>query len=126
MIKAMLKKVFLGLLLAAFVRPPVAEAAYLGTINRQGGYTFEMTTGASVTWSATFLSVVRGRLEVTNMISGNGNLPPITVPISRSAERGIVLVDTLGGSALVRINDGGSLSEFSANPDIRIVFDLTG
>jgi hypothetical protein len=121
---AMMKKVMLAVLVAAFVQSPAAEAAYAGTISRQTGYTFEIVTGGSVTTTVTFLSVVRGRLEVDDVITDNGSLPPIPIAISRSAERGILLIDTRGGSALIRINDGIP-REFNADPEVRIVFDIT-
>ena len=120
----MMKKVMLAVLVVAFVQSPAAEAEYLGTISDQTGYTFEISASASVTTSVTFLSVVRGRLEVDDVMTVNGNLPPIPITISRSAERGILLIETRDGSALIRIN-GGVLQEFSANPDVRIVFDVT-
>jgi hypothetical protein len=118
------EKLMLAVLVAALVQSPAAVAAYIGTISGQTGYTVEISAGASVTTSVTFLSVVRGRLEVDDVMTVNGNLPPIPITISRSAERGILLMDTQGGSALIRIN-GGVLQEFSANPDVRIVFDVT-
>jgi hypothetical protein len=119
----MMKKMMLALVVLALVRPPIAEAAYIGTISRQTGYTFEIAAASTVTTSVTFQSVVRGRLEVDNMITVTGNLPQIHVAISRAAERGILLIDTQGGVALIRIN--GVSQEIGANPEARAVFDIT-
>ena len=84
MIKAAVKKRNLAFLIGIFFLSPVAEATYLGTTNGQDG----VVAGGSVNWSVTFPSVDRGRLEVDNMIAGNGNLPPFTVSPSRSPVRG--------------------------------------
>ncbi len=65
----MMKKVILAVLVVAFVVSTAAEAAYIGTISRQGGYTIEIVAGANVTTSVTFLSVVRGRLEVDDVMT---------------------------------------------------------
>jgi hypothetical protein len=100
----MMKKVMLAVLVVPFVQSPASEAAYASTISRQAGYTLEIVASAGVTTSVTFLSVVRGRLEVDNVVTRSGNLEPMLITISRSAERGILLVDTQGGSALIRIN----------------------
>ena len=123
--KATIKQGMLVLLVVMSSLPPVAHAEYLGTIDRQQGYTFEIVTGASVTTSITFISVVKGQLKVDNVVSANGSVPPQVVTISRSAERGILLIDTRGGSSLIRINSNGS-HEFNADPGNRIVFDITG
>jgi len=128
MTKAMLTKVILGLLVATLARPPIAEAAYLGTVSSQDGYQFEMVTGANVSWSVTFLSVVRGKLVVDNVITGNGGTARMAVTVSRTAERLILLLDTRGGSAALRMFVGGNQVEIIAdeNSDSRAVFDVTG
>ena len=119
----MLKKMMIVVVVIACMQPPTAEAAYLGAVSRQTGYTFEVAAVSTVTTSVTFLSVVRGRLEVDSTITVAGNFPTSRIAISRSAERVILLADTQGGIALVRIN--GVAGEVGVNPEARIVFDVT-
>ena len=87
-----------------------------------------MVTGANVSWSVTFLSVVRGKLVVDNVITGNGGTARMAVTVSRTAERLILLLDTRGGSAALRMFVGGNQVEIIAdeNSDSRAVFDVTG
>lgn len=119
----MLKRVILTVVVIASVQPPVAEAAYIGTISRQTGYTLEIVAAAGIKTSITFLSVVKGRLEVDHTITVTGNHHPVLVTVSRVAERGILLIDTQNGSSLVKIN-GGVPQEVTANPEARAVFDI--
>jgi hypothetical protein len=69
------------------------------------------------------MSVVRGRLQIDNMIAGNGSLPPANIAVPTRADRVILLIDTRGGSALIRVN-GGVPQEISANPEARIAADV--
>lgn len=81
----------------------------------------------SVTTSVTFLSVDTGRLIVDGVMTVTGSLLRVNITISKSAERGILMVDTQGGSALFTITDEGGLpQEVQANPEVRVVFDITG
>ena len=119
-----MKKLMFTLVIAALVHSPVAKAAYIGTFTAGSFYTFEIGTGASVEWAVTFMSVVRGRLQIDNVISGNGNFPPINIPVPARAERVVLLVDTRNGSALIRIISGGVLQELGADPEARVVADV--
>ena len=119
-----MKKLMFALFTIALLHGPVAKAAYIGTFTAGGFYTFEVATGASQEWAITFMSVVRGRLQVDNAITGNGNLPPINIPVPAHADRAILLIDTRNGSALIRVTSGGVLQEFSANPEVRVVADV--
>ena len=58
-----------------------------------------------------------------DMITVRGNLLPRQIAISRQAERIILLVDTRGGSALIRVN-GGVFQEVFADPEARVVADV--
>jgi hypothetical protein len=120
-----MKRVMLALLVVAFVNSPAARAEYIGTISSQAGYTLEVVASASVNVSITILSVVRGRIEVDDVFTSNGNVPPFHIAISRSAERGILLIDTQNGLATIRITGNGGLHEVTANLEARIVFDIT-
>jgi hypothetical protein len=122
----MVKRLTLALLFAALVHATVADAEYLGTVNRQTGYTLEIVAPPEVTLSVNFLSVVRGRLEVDNMITVRGSSPPVQVTISKSAERIILEGDTEGGGALIRIVNAGTVQEVSVNPEARVVYDVVG
>ena len=118
-----MKKLMFALVIAAFLHVPTAKAVYIGTFTAGSFYSFEVATSASVEWAVTFMSVVRGRLQVDNTITGNGNFPPINVSVSAHADRIILLVDTRGGSALIRVN-GGVPQEVFANPEARVVADV--
>jgi hypothetical protein len=118
-----MKKLMFALVIAALLHVPTAKAAYIGTFTADSFYSFEVSTGINQEWAVTFMSVVRGRLQVDDIITGNGNLPPRNIPVPARADRVILLVDTRGGSALIRVN-GGVLQEFSANPEVRLVADV--
>jgi len=118
-----MKKLIFALVIAALLHVPTAKAEYLGTLTAGSSYSFEISAGINVETAVTFMSVVRGRLQVHNIITQNGNLPPTTISLPAHAERVLLLVDTRGGSALIRIN-GGIPQEFSANPEARVVADV--
>jgi hypothetical protein len=119
-----MKKLMLALVTAALLHVPTAQAAYIGTFTAGGSYTVEVVTGASVEWAVTFMSVVRGRLQIDNVISGNGSFPPLNIPVPAHADRAMLLIDTRNGSALIRVVSGDVPQEFSANPEIRLVADV--
>jgi hypothetical protein len=118
-----MKKLMFTLVIAAFLSAPTAKAAYVGTFTAGSSYSFEIVTGAGIEIAVTFMSVVRGRLLVDDVITAGGNLPPINVPIPAHADRVILLIDTRGGSALIKVN-GGVLQEVTANPEARVVADV--
>ena len=118
-----MKKLMFALVIAALLHVPTAKAVYVGTFTAGTSYSFEIVATSAVEWAVTFMSVVRGRLQVDNVISGNGNFPPINIPVPARAERLILLVDTRNGSALIRVN-GGVFQEVIANPEARVVADV--
>ena len=118
-----MKKLLLALVIAALLDVPSSKAAYIGTFAAGSFYSFEIAANNSVETAVTFMSVVRGRLQVDNVITANGNLPPTNIPVPARAERVVLLVETRGGSALIRVN-GGVPQEFVANPEIRLVADV--
>jgi len=118
-----MKKLMFALVIAAFLHVPTAKAAYIGTFTAGSFYSFEIAAVAVVEWTVTFTSVVRGRLQVDNVITGNGNLPVTNIPVPAHVDRVILLVDTRGGSALIRVN-GGVPQEVVANPEARVVADV--
>jgi hypothetical protein len=118
-----MKKLMLALITAAFLHSPAAKAAYIGTFTAGSFYSLEISALSNVTTAVTFMSVVRGRLQIDDVITVNGNLPPTSIPVPAHADRVILLADTRGGSALIRVN-GGVPQEVSANPEARIVADV--
>jgi hypothetical protein len=119
-----IKKLTFTLVIAALLHGPVAKGEYIGTFTAGSSSSFEIGALANVKWAVTFMSVVRGRLQVDNVISGNGNFPPVNIPVPAHADRVILLVDTRNGSALIRIINGGIFREVSANPEARVVADV--
>jgi hypothetical protein len=119
-----MKKLMLAFVTLALLHVPTAKAAYIGTFTADSSYSFEIVTSASVEWAVTFMSVVRGRLQVDHMVTDNGSSPPITIPVPVRAERVILLMDTRGGSALIRVVSGGVPREFNADPEVRLVADV--
>src|SRR5262245_16830865 len=63
-------------------------------------------------------------LQVDHMITDNGSSPLTTIPVPVRAERVILLMDTRGGSALIRVVSGGVPQEFNADPEVRLVADV--
>jgi hypothetical protein len=118
-----MKKLIFALVTAALLHVPSAKAVYMGTFTAGSFYSFEIATGASVTTAVTFMSVVRGRLQVDNIITVNGSTQPTNIPVPVRAERVVLLIDTRGGSTLIRVN-GGVPQEVSANPEARVVADV--
>ena len=118
-----MKKLMLALVSAALLHGPTAKAAYIGTFTAGGFYSFEVVAPSGVETAVTFMSVVRGRLQVDNMITFNGNLPATNMPVPTRAERIILLLDTRGGLALIRVN-GGVPQEVGADPEARVVADV--
>jgi hypothetical protein len=118
-----MKKLIFPLLIATFLHAPIAKAVYIGTFTAGSFYSFEISATVNVETAVTFMSVVRGRLQIDDVITVNGNLPPTNIPVPAHAERVVLLIDTRGGSALIRVN-GGVLQEFSANPEVRLVADV--
>jgi uncharacterized protein YfiM (DUF2279 family) len=118
-----MKKLMFTLAIAALLHVPTARAAYVGTFAAGSFYTFEVLAGAGVETAVTFMSVVRGRLQVDDMMTFVGNAAPRQIMISRQAERIILLIDMRGGSSLIRVN-GGVPQEVTANPEARVVADV--
>lgn len=118
-----MKKLMFTLAVAALLHIPTVKAAYVGTFTAGSFYTFEVIAGAGVETAVTFMSVVRGRLQVDDMMTFVGNAAPRQIMISRQAERIILLIDVRGGSSLIRVN-GGVPQEVSANPEARVVADV--
>ena len=118
-----MKKLMFTFVIAALLHAPVAKAVYIGTFAAGSFYTFEISTGLNVETAVTFMSVVRGRLQVDNVITASGNLPQTNIPVPAHANRVILLIDARGGSALIRVN-GGVPQELSANPEARVVADI--
>jgi hypothetical protein len=127
-------------LIAALALDPIrAEAAYLGSVT-QSGYWIELVAGAGDTTSITFMSVVRGRLEIDDMWTVTGNVPPVHRAISRAAERIILQIDTKSstpnqlGFALIAIDTGSGATcfgggsptcrEYVATDEARAVMDV--
>jgi hypothetical protein len=117
------KKLIFALVTAALLHGPMAKAAYIGTFTAGSFYSFEIATGASVETAVTFMSVVRGRLQIDYVITVNGSTQPTNIPVPAHAERIILLVDNRGGSTLIRVN-WGVPQEVSANPEARVVADV--
>jgi hypothetical protein len=118
-----MKKLIFALIIAALLHVPSTKAAYIGTLTAGSSYSFEISTVANVTTAVTFMSVVRGRLQIDDVITVNGNLPPTNIPVPAHADRVVLLIDTRGGSALIRVN-GGVPQEVLANPEARVVADV--
>jgi len=118
-----MKKLMLALVTAALLHAPIAEAAYIGTLTAGSSYSFEIVTGGGVVTAVTFMSVVRGRLQIDNVITVTGSTLPTNIPVPAHADRVILLADTRGGGSLIRVN-GGLLQEVSANPEARLVADV--
>jgi hypothetical protein len=118
-----MKKFMFALIIATLLHVPNAKAVYIGTFTAGSFYTFEIVSSGSVEWAVTFMSVVRGRPQIDNVISGNGNFPPINIPVPAHANRVILLVDTRNGSAVIRIN-GGVPQEVFTDPEARVVADV--
>ena len=119
-----MKKLMLTLLIAASLHGPTAKAAYVGTFTAGSSYSFEIVANSGVEWAVTFTSVVRGRLQVDDMMTGNGNLPLTNIPVPARAERVILLIDTRGGLALIRIISEGVPREVGADPEVRVIADV--
>jgi hypothetical protein len=102
---------------------PSAKGVYIGTFTAGSFYSLEVVTAGNVATAITFMSVVRGRVQIDNMITVDGSLPPTSIPVPAHADRVILLVDTRGGSALIRVN-GGAPQEVSANPEARVIADV--
>ena len=113
----------LALVLATLLHVPSAKAVYVGTFTSGSSYAFEIAAGGSVETAVTFMSVVRGRLQVDDVITVRGNLPQTNITIPAHAERVILVVDTRGGSSLIRVN-GGVPQEIAANPEARVIADV--
>ena len=118
-----MKKLMFALVIAAFLQGPTAKAAYIGTFAAGSFYSFEIAANNSVETAVTFMSVVRGRLQVDDIITRNGSLPTRNIPVPAHADRVILVIDTRGGSAIVRLN-GGVPQEVFANPEARVVADV--
>jgi hypothetical protein len=118
-----MKKLMFALVTAALLHVPMAKAEYIGTFTAGTSYSFEVVSLANVETAVTFMSVVRGRLQIDNVITVNGSTLPTNIPVPAHADRIILLVDTRNGSALIRVN-GGVPQEVSANPEARLVADV--
>jgi hypothetical protein len=70
------------------------------------------------------MSVVRGRLQVDNVITVSGSLSPTNVPVPAHADRIILLADTRGGSSIIRVINGGVPQEVQAYPEARLIADV--
>ena len=118
-----MKKLMFALVTAALMYVPTAKAEYIGTFTAGSSYSFEVLAGAGIETAVTFMSVVRGPLQVDNVITAIGNSPPTSIPVPARADRVILLVDTRFGSALIKLN-GGVPQEVTANPEARAVADV--
>ena len=118
-----MKKLLFALVIAAFLHVPTAKAVYIGTFTAGSFYSFGISTGLNVETAVTFMSVVRGRLQVDDVITVSGSLPPTNISVPAHAERIILVVDTRGGSSQIRVN-GGVPQEVTANPEVRLVADV--
>jgi hypothetical protein len=118
-----MKKLMFALIIASLPHIPSTKGAYIGTFTAGSFYSFEISATVNVETAVTFMSVVRGRLQIDDVITVNGNLPPTSIPVPPHAERVILLADTRGGSALIRVN-GGVPQEVAANPEARVVADV--
>jgi hypothetical protein len=118
-----MKKLMFALAIAAFLYGPTAKAVYVGTFTAGSLYSFEVVANSGVETAVTFLSVVRGRLQLDDVVTVNGNLPLRSIPIPAHADRVILLIDTRGGLALIRVN-GGVPQEVGADPEARVVADV--
>jgi hypothetical protein len=118
-----MKKLMLALVLATLLHGPSVKAVYIGTFTAGSFYSFDVVATSLVETAVSFLSVERGRLQVEDTITVNGNLPSRQIPISRQAERIILLIDTRGSPAVIRVN-GGVPQEISADPEARVVADV--
>jgi hypothetical protein len=118
-----MKKLIFALIAAALLHSPPAKAAYVGTFI-SGSYSFEIITTSSVETAVTFMSVVRGRLQIDDIIAVSGSLSARSISVPAHAERLILLIDTRNGSALVRIISDGVPQEIQANPEARLVADV--
>jgi hypothetical protein len=121
-----MEKVIFALVTAVLLHSPMAKAEYIGTFTAGSFYSFEIAAGGSDEWAVTFMSVVRGRLQVDNMIAGNGNLPPTNIHVPAHADRVILLVDTneYPHSVLIRVISGGVFQEVLAQQHARLVADV--
>jgi hypothetical protein len=121
--KSLTKKIMFTLITAALLHGPTAKAAYVGTFTAGSSYSFEIVAAGGIETAVTFMSVVRGRLQIDNIITAIGNLQPTNILVPARAERIVLLVDTRGGSALIKVN-GGVPQEVTANPEARVVADV--
>jgi hypothetical protein len=87
-----MKKLMFALVAAALLHVPTVKAEYIGTFTAGSFYSFEISTLANVETAVTFMSVVRGRLQVDNIITQNGNLPATNIPVPAHADRVLLLV----------------------------------
>jgi hypothetical protein len=118
-----MKKLMFAIAVAALLYIPTAKAVYIGTFTAGSSYSVDVVATSAVETAVTFMSVVRGRLQFDNMITSNGNFPPINIAVPAHADRVILLIDTRGGSALTTI-DAGNPQEVSADPEARAIADL--
>jgi hypothetical protein len=118
-----MKKLIFALIIAALLHVPSIKGAYIGTFTAGSFYSFEIVATGGVTTAVAFMSVVRGRLQIDNIVTVNGSLVPANVPVPAHAERIILLADTRGGGAQIRVN-GGVPQEVTAAPEARLVADV--
>ena len=115
----MVRKLLLVLVLAVLLHVQTAEAVYLGEFTVSDGYTLEVVTQSRV--SLTIQAVIRGRLEVVDLLRFDGTTTPppaIVMTIPARADRVILSADVLqpgttSGSALIRLISGGDRFEVS-------------
>ena len=120
-----MKKLIFVVVAAALLHVPNAKAVYIGTFTAGGFYSVDVVAISLVETAVTVMSVVRGRLQVDDVITVSGNLPETNISIPAHAERIILLVDTRGGPSLIRVRvNGGGLQEFSADSEVRLVADV--
>jgi hypothetical protein len=94
-------------------------------ITADSSYSFKVIAVSSVETAVTFMSAVRGRMQVDDVITVNGTLSATTILVRARAERIILLADTPNGSALIRIISGGGVpQEVQAAPEARVVADV--
>lgn len=98
-----MKKLMLAVVTVALLHVPSAKGAYIGTFTAGGSYSFEVVANSGVETAVTFMSVVRGRLQIDDVITVNGSLMT-NIAVPDRADRVILLIDTRGGLSLIRVN----------------------
>jgi len=118
-----MQKLMLAVLIAAMVHIPTAEASYIGSLNSDFPYTLEVTTTSRV--AVTILFVVKGRLDVEEILVFDSTSPALTRTIPPRVDRIIFMADASpNGNGVVKISQGTTTRfEVPVNPHDAIVVD---